>query len=99
VVVGFDDWPAAQSQNFVDESVATPHEQVERRMDRVALERAVAQLPEREANIVAWHYFDGVPFKVIAVRLAVSEPRVSQLHARAMGRLKVALAVLREEAA
>jgi RNA polymerase sigma factor for flagellar operon FliA len=98
-VVGFDDLPAAQAQNFVDESAATPHEQVERRMDRVALERAVGLLPEREANIVAWHYFDGVPFKIIAGRLGVSEPRVSQLHARAMGRLKVSLADLREEAA
>src|SRR5579862_8955883 len=98
-VVGFEDLPETQAQSFVDESIATPHEQVERRMDRVALERAVALLPEREGHIVAWHYFDGVPFKVIAVRLGVSEPRVSQLHARAMGRLKVALAVLREEAA
>jgi RNA polymerase sigma factor for flagellar operon FliA len=61
-------------------------------MERVALERAVALLPEREANIVSWHYFDGVPFKTIAGRLGVSEPRVSQLHARAMGRLRATLA-------
>jgi RNA polymerase sigma factor for flagellar operon FliA len=91
-VVGFDDLPESQSQGFADESVATPQEQVEKRMDRLALERAVAQLPEREANIVGWHYFDGVPFKTIAVRLGVSEPRVSQLHARAMGRLRETLA-------
>jgi len=91
-VVGFDDLPEAQAQGFVDESAATPHEQVEQHIDRVALERAVAQLPERESNIVAWHYFDGVPFKTIAVRLGVSEPRISQLHARAMGRLRVTLA-------
>jgi RNA polymerase sigma factor for flagellar operon FliA len=87
-VIGFDDLPESQAQSFVDESMASPHEQVEQRMDRVALERAVALLPEREANIVGWHYFDNVPFKVIAVRLGVSEPRISQLHARAMGRLR-----------
>src|SRR5579884_1777722 len=40
-VVGFDDLPAHQSQTFVDESAATPHEQVERRLDRAALEHAV----------------------------------------------------------
>jgi RNA polymerase sigma factor for flagellar operon FliA len=90
-VVGFDDLPEAQAAGFVDESVATPHDQVERRMDRAALEQAVSLLPEREANIVAWHYFDGVPFKTIAARLGVSEPRVSQLHARAMARLRVTL--------
>jgi RNA polymerase sigma factor for flagellar operon FliA len=98
-VVGFDDLPDTQAHSFVDESIATPHEQVERRMDRAALERAVALLPEREAKIVAWHYFDGVPFKAIAARLGVSEPRVSQLHARAMNRLRVALAEMGAEAA
>jgi RNA polymerase sigma factor for flagellar operon FliA len=91
-VVGFDDLPESQAHAFVDESMASPQEQVEQRMDRVALERAVGLLPEREANIVGWHYFEGVPFKAIASRLGVSEPRVSQLHARAMGRLRTALA-------
>ena len=91
-VVGFDDLPESQAHAFVDETMASPQEQVERRMDRVALERAVQLLPEREANIVGWHYFEGVPFKVIAARLGVSEPRVSQLHARAMGRLRETLA-------
>jgi RNA polymerase sigma factor FliA len=91
-VVGFDDLPESQAHAFVDESVASPQDQVERHMDRVALERAVTLLPEREANIVAWHYFEGVAFKAIASRLGVSEPRVSQLHARAMGRLRLTLA-------
>src|SRR5215472_3945033 len=40
-VVGFDDLPESQAHAFVDESVASPQEQVERRMDRLALERAV----------------------------------------------------------
>jgi RNA polymerase sigma factor for flagellar operon FliA len=91
-VVGFDDLPESQAQGLADESIATPQQQVEQRMDRIALERAVALLPEREASIVGWHYFDGVPFKTIAMRLSVSEPRVSQLHARAMGRLRATLA-------
>lgn len=92
VVVGFDDLPSAQSVDFVDAASATPLELVERRMQRATLERAVALLPEREADIVAWHYFDDASFKTIAARLRVSEPRVSQLHSRAMGRLKTGLA-------
>jgi RNA polymerase sigma factor for flagellar operon FliA len=94
-VVGFDDLPESQAHAFADETVASPQQQVEQRMDRAALERAVALLPEREANIVTWHYFEGVPFKLIASRLGVSEPRVSQLHARAMGRLRETLAEYR----
>jgi RNA polymerase sigma factor for flagellar operon FliA len=90
-VVGFDDLPEAQAYAFVDESAATPQEEVEERMNRAALQKAVAGLPEREGKIVAWHYFDGIPFKTIASRLGVSEPRISQLHARAIGRLRVTL--------
>jgi RNA polymerase sigma factor for flagellar operon FliA len=86
-IVGFDDLPGARN-DFVDETAATPHEQMEWHMDRLALVRAVGTLPRREADVVTWHYFEGVPFKVIALRLGVSEPRVSQLHARAVGLLR-----------
>src|SRR5258708_18055324 len=68
-VVGFDDLPEAQAQSFVDESAATPQEQVEKRMDRIALERAGPLLPEREGNIVGLDYLDSVPFNAVAVRL------------------------------
>jgi RNA polymerase sigma factor for flagellar operon FliA len=87
-VVGFDDVPEGQTMGFADVGTPSPQEQVEQRMERVALERAVGTLPEREANIVRWHYFEGVAFKEIAGRLGVSEPRISQLHARAMTRLR-----------
>jgi RNA polymerase sigma factor for flagellar operon FliA len=90
-VVGFDDLSEAQANSFADESVATPEAQVEQRMDRRILERAVQRLPEREGNIVAWHYFEDVPFKTIASRLGVSEPRVSQLHSRAIGLLRATM--------
>jgi RNA polymerase sigma factor for flagellar operon FliA len=89
-VVGFDDLPS-NHQELADVTSSTPLELVERRMDRAELERAIALLPLREGEIVAWHYFDDVAFKTIATRLGVSEPRVSQLHSRAMGRLKTKL--------
>jgi RNA polymerase sigma factor for flagellar operon FliA len=89
-VVGFDDLPEVQ-QEFADKTSPTPLELVERRGDRTELDRAVAQLPKREASIVAWHYFDEVSFKTIAGRLGVSEPRISQLHSRAIDWLKTGL--------
>ncbi len=89
--MGFDDLPEVQSASLVDESSANPEEEVEQHSERAALQRAVALLPEREASIVTWHYFEGVAFKDIAARLGVSEPRISQLHARAMGRLRTNL--------
>lgn len=90
-IVGFDDLPEVQSASLVDASSANPEEEVEQHSERAALQRAVALLPEREASIVTWHYFEGVAFKDIAARLGVSEPRISQLHARAMGRLRTNL--------
>src|SRR5260370_1640656 len=79
-VVGFDDLPASQSQGFAHDAVATPQQQVEKRMDRLALERAVALLPEREATIVGWPYFHRVPSTPIPLPLGAPEPRLSHLH-------------------
>lgn len=61
---------------------------VEAKFVRDTLTRAVDQLPERERHIVAMHYFKGVKFKDLGRMLGVSEPRISQLHSRAMGRLR-----------
>jgi RNA polymerase sigma factor for flagellar operon FliA len=52
------------------------------------LQKAVEQLPERERHIVSAHYFHGVKFKELGAELGVSEPRISQLHSRAISRLK-----------
>jgi RNA polymerase sigma factor for flagellar operon FliA len=53
-----------------------------------ALVKAVELLPERERHIVSQHYFRGVKFKDLGIELCVSEPRISQLHSRAIQRLK-----------
>jgi RNA polymerase sigma factor for flagellar operon FliA len=62
--------------------------EIDQRDQRAALARAVEQLPERERMIVSEHYFGDVKFKSLSERLGVSEPRVSQLHSRAMKRLR-----------
>jgi RNA polymerase sigma factor for flagellar operon FliA len=65
-----------------------PVEQIEARSLHRVLVRAIEQLPERERRIVGMHYFHGVKFKDIGAELGVSEPRISQLHARALGLLR-----------
>ncbi len=57
-----------------------------------ALAKAVELLPERERHIVSMHYFKGVKFKDLGTQLGVSEPRISQLHSRAMKRLRLLIA-------
>jgi RNA polymerase sigma factor for flagellar operon FliA len=61
---------------------------VEQKFMKERLSRAVDQLPDRERHIVAAHYFKGTKFKDLGIELGVSEPRISQLHSRAMQRLK-----------
>jgi RNA polymerase sigma factor for flagellar operon FliA len=90
-VVRFDDISEGQAGVFADESAGTPEEQAGLRLDRRVLEHALGRLPEREGNIVAWHYFEDASFKSIATRLGVSEPRVSQLHSRALGLLRATI--------
>lgn len=52
------------------------------------LASAVDRLPQRERHIVSAHYFRGVKFKDLGLELGVSEPRVSQIHSRAMKLLR-----------
>jgi RNA polymerase sigma factor FliA len=99
-VIGFDDLPGRiASSGFADEDAQSPLDAVAEKMDHAALATAVASLPERERYIVQSHYFEGVQFKTIAQVLGVSEPRISQLHARAVTRLRTALSCSDSDAA
>lgn len=59
------------------------------------LREKVDMLPEREAFIVKQHYRNGVSFQQIALLLGVSKGRISQLHASALGRLRIQLSKFR----
>src|SRR5207344_105385 len=65
------------------------YEQTETR-DRVR--EAMATLPARERKIVALYYFGEATMKQIGDAIGVNESRVSQLHARAIQRLRKILA-------
>jgi RNA polymerase sigma factor FliA len=66
--------------------------------DRTALHRllaaAIAALPERERLLVTGHYHEGRSLRLIGLQLGVSESRMSQLHTRALRRLREQLAVV-----
>jgi RNA polymerase sigma factor for flagellar operon FliA len=52
---------------------------------------AIESLPPREQRVIALYYYGEVTMKEIGTELGVNESRVSQLHARALGRLREAL--------
>jgi RNA polymerase sigma factor FliA len=86
-VFGFDDLPAGSTAGLAQEG-ASPLDDVLERREHEALHAAVAELPEREREIVRMRYFQGMPSKAIAQAMGLSEARISQLHARATNRLK-----------
>lgn len=89
VVLRFDDVSETEQARCLTAGESTNTEKaVEARLVKATLTRAMDQLPERERKIVSMHYFRGVKFKDLGEMLGVSEPRISQLHSRAMTRLK-----------
>ena len=52
---------------------------------------AIASLPPREQRVIAMYYYEEATMKQIGAAIGVNESRVSQLHARAVRRLRDAL--------
>ena len=77
----------------------SPADAAMRSMWSSAVVEALQALPSREREILELQYLQGWRAKDIAQSMGVSEPRISQLHARAVGRLREALAAWNEEAA
>jgi len=79
----------AHGADFADDAktanVATLFDDLQ---DARALARAISALPQREQLIVRMRYFEARTIHEIATELCLSDPRVSQLHARAIARLR-----------
>jgi RNA polymerase sigma factor for flagellar operon FliA len=70
------------------DSPDTAYEKLETR-DRVRA--AIQSLPVRERKVIGLYYYGEVTMKQIGAEIGVNESRVSQLHARAIRRLREAL--------
>lgn len=74
-----------------DEKAVDPLNEAEWNSRREALGRSIEKLPPREKLVVTLYYFEGLTVKEIAYVLKVSPSRVSQLHTKAVIRLRGAL--------
>ncbi|MDO4799938.1 MAG: FliA/WhiG family RNA polymerase sigma factor [Bacillota bacterium] len=57
--------------------------------------QTIQDLPERERTVLELYYYSELTYKEIAAVLEVTESRVSQIHSKAISRLKISLASLR----
>jgi RNA polymerase sigma factor for flagellar operon FliA len=69
----------------------SPDRVYEQREARDRMRNALAQLPARERRILSLYYFGEATMKQIGHAIGVNESRVSQLHARAIQRLRKVL--------
>jgi RNA polymerase sigma factor for flagellar operon FliA len=60
---------------------------------RLRVRKAMANLPVRDQQLIALYYFRDTTMKAIGEQLGVNESRVSQLHSRALRRLRAAMLV------
>ncbi len=77
-----------QLMDVVEDDESDPAVEVEFGEERDRLREAIKQLNEREQLLVTQHYFEGVTFEAISRELGVSKQRVSQMHTRAVQRLR-----------
>ena len=74
-----------------DTSGPDPEVSLEKGELKEALGEAIARLPEREKLVVTLYYYEELTLREIGEVLGVTESRVSQLHTKAVLRLKARL--------
>ena len=77
--------PADQSNQHRFES---PEEVVEKAELKETLEKALELLTEKEKKVILLYYYEDLTLKEISNVLEVSESRISQLHTRALQKMK-----------
>jgi RNA polymerase sigma factor for flagellar operon FliA len=73
---------------IADEGAADPQEALDTSEVKDRLTEAIGSLPEREQLVVALYYYENLTLREIGEVLGVTESRVSQLHTKAVMRLK-----------
>jgi RNA polymerase sigma factor FliA len=92
--------PLATGEHFDESSLPTvlvpsepdaPDTAYEKRETRDRVRTAIQSLPWRERKVIGLYYYGEVTMKQIGAEIGVNESRVSQIHARAIRRMKDAL--------
>ena len=79
---------SAAVNDWVEPHASQPEELAEEKEMRGLLRQAIEELPDRERLLVALYYYEGLTYKEIGNIMNISESRVSQLHTRAIMRLR-----------
>ena len=78
----------APAQQNSQQRFETPEEVIEKEEMKKVLGRALELLTEKEKKVILLYYYEDLTLKEISNVLEVSESRISQLHTRALQKLK-----------
>lgn len=88
-VIRFEDLPnVAENTPAATSSDSNPMESMARNRIKGAIKSALQELPKRDRLVLHLHYFKGMQIREIGRLLGVSEARISQIHHRALERIK-----------
>lgn len=79
---------AGLAEVIEDVKSADPSQQVEMEEAKEVLLDSINKLPEQERLVIALYYYEEMTLKEIGETLRISESRVSQIHTKAIGKLK-----------
>lgn len=68
-----------------------PSENIEEQEVKDTLTKAIDRLPDKEKLVVTLYYYEGLTLKEISIIMKLSEARISQLHTKAVFRMRGAL--------
>lgn len=91
-LISLDEYTDAGSEIKMDSTRNThfdqPEEVVEKTELRKKLVEAIDSLTEKEKSVITFYYYEDMTLKEISAILEVSESRVSQLHTKALNRMR-----------
>ncbi|OHD54903.1 MAG: RNA polymerase sigma factor WhiG [Spirochaetes bacterium GWF1_51_8] len=93
---GSDNAPMSIEETLESSDSYNPDVVAEKDEIKKLIARALMDLPEREKQVLILYYYEGLTLKEIGSILAVTESRVSQLHTKAIMRLRGKLEKIKE---
>ena len=75
-------------EGFTLESILSDTETEDRMLEKLALRQAIAELPEREKQVISLRYFHGLTQDRTARVLGVSQVQISRIEKKAIGMLR-----------
>ncbi|MGL4394871.1 MAG: RNA polymerase sigma factor WhiG [Brevinema sp.] len=85
---GNDHSPMSMEETLESAAAISPNTQAERTEIKKMIAQAISDLPDREKQVLILYYYEELTLKEIGNILSVTESRISQLHTKAIMRLR-----------